>query len=112
MENQDQGKSATGIKPNIAALLCYAVGWVTGLVFYLLEKENKFVRFHALQSMCIFGALSALSIAAAFLPVIGVLLIPIVSILELVLWIILMVKAYQGEMFKLPIAGDFAEKNA
>jgi uncharacterized membrane protein len=109
---QDLGKTSTGIEPNVAALLSYVLGWVTGLVFFLIEKENKFVRFHAFQSIVTFAALTAIPIVLGFIPVIGWMLIPVVYLAELAIWIILMVKAYQGEKFKLPIAGDMAEKNA
>jgi uncharacterized membrane protein len=118
METKDLGKSSTGMPANIAGLLCYAVRWVTGLVFFLIEKENKFVRFHALQSMIVFGALTVLQIAiATFTGIFGILgpvlhlISGLVGLAILVLWIVLMVKAYQGEKFKLPIAGDIAEKN-
>lgn len=112
METKDLGKTSTGIQPNVAALLSYGFGWITGLIIYLIEKENKFVRFHAFQSIVVFGALTVLTIVLAFIPVIGWALIPIVYILELILWIVLMVKSYQGEKFKLPVAGDMAEKNS
>jgi uncharacterized membrane protein len=109
---KDLGKTSTGMQPNIAALLSYLIGFVTGIVFYLIEKENKFVRFHAMQSIVTFGALFVLQIVLSFIPVIGWILMPIVGIVCLILWIILMIKAYQGESFKLPIAGDIAEKQA
>jgi len=116
METKDLGKTSTGMQANIEGLLCYAVGWVTGLIFFLIEKENKFVRFHALQSMIVFGALFVLQIAVgmfmgAFLGVLIPFFNGFVALVSLVLWIVLMVKAYQGEKFKLPIAGDIAEKN-
>src|SRR5437762_1715246 len=112
MEPKDLGKTSTGIEPNVAALLTYLIGWVTGIVFFVIEKDNKFVRFHAFQSIVVFGALTLLPFVLGFIPVLGWMLIPVVYMLELALWIILMVKAYQGEKFKLPIAGDMAEKNA
>ncbi len=104
--------STIDMDQNVAGLLCYLVGWITGLVFYLIEKENKFVRFHAMQSIVTFGALTVLSVVLGVIPVVGVILGPIIGILALVLWILLMVKAYQGEKFKLPVAGDIAEKNS
>jgi uncharacterized membrane protein len=109
---EDLGKTSTGMQANVAALLSYVLGWVTGLIFFLIEKDNKFVRFHAFQSIVTFGGFTVLSIVLTFIPVIGWALIPVVYILELILWILLMVKAYQGEKFKLPIAGEMAEKNA
>ena len=110
------------MQPNVAALLCYVLGWITGLIFFLIEKENKFIRFHAAQSIVVFGALTILQIALGIfsgilvaihlyvlLPIFT-LLYPLIGLVGLVLWILLMVKAFQGEMFKLPIAGDMAEK--
>ncbi len=105
-------KTSLGIDENIESLLCYVLGWVTGLVFFLLEKENKTVRFHAVQSMVVFGALSVLQIVLAALRLPGTLLLPVIGLIGLVLWVLLMVKAYQGERFKLPIAGDIAEKHS
>ena len=112
MEQKDLGKSSTGLQPNVAGLLCYLVGFITGIIFYLIEKENKFVRFHAMQSLVVFGSLFVIGVVAPLIPVLGLVLIPILGILNLVLWILLMIKAYQGEMFKLPVAGDIAEKKA
>ncbi len=104
--------STMNIEPNIAGLLCYLAGWVTGLIFYLVEKENKFVRFHAMQSIVVFGAYSVISIILWFIPIVGWVLGTILGITMFVLWIMLMVKAYQGQKWKLPVAGDFAEKKA
>lgn len=110
--------STTSLEPNIAGLLCYLATWITGLIFILIEKENKFVRFHAMQSIVTFGALFVAYIVfmgLGFIPVIGLLfdvMSWILAVLAFVLWIVLMIKAYQGERFKLPIAGDIAEKNS
>ena len=124
METKDLGKTSTGIAANIAGLLCYVLGWISGLIFFLIEKENKFVRFHALQSMIAFGALFILNIAigmfirifaeigAGFLYPLLSLVNVLVALAAFILWILLMIKAYQGEKFKLPIIGDIAEKNA
>ena len=112
MENKDLGATSTGIQPNVAAVLSYLLGWITGLIFYLIEKENRFVRFHALQSIMVSGALTVLSVVLMYIPVIGWALIPAVNIAGLILWIVCMIKGYQGEKFKLPVAGDIAEKNS
>ena len=105
-------KSSTGMEENVAGLLCYLFGWITGLIFLLIEKESKFVRFHAIQSIVVFGAYTVLMIILRIIPVIGWILGTIVGIVAFIFWIILMVKAYQGAMFKLPISGDIAEKNS
>ena len=112
MEIKDLGKTSTGMQANLAALLSYGLGFITGIVFYVLEKDNKYVRFHAMQSIVVFGFFFVFCFVLGVIPIIGWPLLSIVSIVELILWILLMVKAYQGEMFKLPIAGDIAEKNA
>lgn len=112
MAENDLGPTSLGMKPNVAALLSYLAGLLTGIIFFILEKENKFVRFHAMQSIITFGAFFVLNIVLGFIPVIGWSLIPLVGVIQLIIWIILMVKAYKGEHFKLPMVGDIAEKNA
>lgn len=103
-------KTSTGLNENVAGLLCYVVGWISGLIFILIEKENKFVRFHAMQSIVVFGVLTVANIVLGWIPFLGWVLGILISILAFVLWIILMVKAFQGEKYKLPWAGNFAEK--
>jgi uncharacterized membrane protein len=109
---KEKGKTSTGLEPNVAGLLCYVLGWVSGLVFFLLEKDNKFVRFHAMQSIVTFGALTVVNFILMFIPIIGWIISYLIGVLAFVLWIILMIKAYQGQEYKLPWAGDFAEKQA
>ncbi|MCK4368090.1 MAG: DUF4870 domain-containing protein [Dehalococcoidales bacterium] len=106
-----RSKTSTGLKPNVAGLLCYVGWWISGLVFLLLEKDNKFVRFHAMQSIVTFGVLN-LSFSLILIPIIGWIISYLISVLAFVLWIILMIKAYQGQKYKLPWAGNFAEKQA
>ena len=119
---KDLGKTSTGIEANVAGLLSYVLGWVTGLIFFLIEKENKFVRFHAMQSMIVFGGLFVLLMAVGmlmtaffmmhiyFLTPVFTLLNTLIILAGAVLWILLMVKAFMGEKFKLPVIGDIAEK--
>jgi uncharacterized membrane protein len=111
-QESPQEASSTGLDPNLAGLLCYLLSWVTGIVFLIVEKENRFVRFHAYQSLAVFGSLSVLSLVAGVIPVIGKLIAFLVGPVWLVLWILLMVKAYQGERFKIPLAGDWAEEQS
>ena len=103
-------KSSTGLDENIAGLLCYVLGWVSGIVFLILDQENKFVKFHALQSIIIFGVLSVLNSLLGWIPVLGLIVGVISGILAFVLWIMLMVKANQGERYKIKWAGDYAER--
>jgi uncharacterized membrane protein len=105
-----KGKTSTGIEPNVAGLLCYVLGWVTGLVFFILEKDNKFVRFHAMQSIITFGALTVVNFILMFIPIIGWIISWLIGVLAFILWIVLMIKAYQGQKYKLPWAGEIAEK--
>ena len=111
-------KTSTGLSENVAGLLCYVLGWVSGVIFILIEQENKFVRFHAMQSIATFGSIMIVSIALSILgliPFLGVVFDianGIIGLLAFVLWIVLMVKAYQGTKYKLPWAGDFAEKRS
>ena len=106
---QDLGKTSMNLDPKLAALLSYLAGFVTGIVFLLIEKDNKYVRFHAMQSTIVSGWLFVLQWVLAFIPFL-VMLVPLVGLAGLVLWIVCMVKAYQGEKFKLPIVGDIAER--
>ena len=102
--------SSTGLPEHIAGLLCYLLGWVSGLIFYLIEKKSDFVKYHATQSVIVFGTLTLASIASGAVPFIGVLLAPLLSLLAFALWIILMIKAFQHSRYKRPWAGDLAEK--
>mgnify|MGYP001051711040 CR=1 FL=1 len=103
-------KSSTGLDENVAGLLCYVLGWVSGLVFVLLEQESKFVRFHAIQSIYVFGILNLAGIILGWIPILGDAISVIIGVVGIALWIVLMIKAYQGVQFKVRWAGDFAER--
>lgn len=103
-------KTFLDLDEDVEGLLCYIVGWITGIVFLVLERENKFVRFHALQSVLTFLPLSVLAWILGWLPFVGWALAALVWILTVILWLILMFKAYRGEKYKLPIVGEIAEK--
>jgi uncharacterized membrane protein len=102
-------KTSTGLQQNVAGLLCYVLGWITGIIFLVLEPENKFVRFHAVQSIVVFGIYTLASAVFGWIPFIGWVITSILAIIAFILWIILMVKAYQGQLFKLPVSGTIAE---
>jgi len=110
-------KTSLNLDPKLEATLSYVGLWVTGIIFYLLEKENNFVRFHAMQSIITFGGLTAVSIGLQILrptPFIGwlfALMAGLVGVATVVLWVVLMIKAFQGERYRLPVVGDLAEKN-
>jgi uncharacterized membrane protein len=103
-------KTASGFDPNVAAALCYSLGWVTGLLFFMTEPQNKFVRFHAMQAMLVFGTACVVSMVCLSIPFLGWILLIFVVYGSAALWLLLMFKAYQGERYKLPIAGDMAEQ--
>jgi uncharacterized membrane protein len=110
------------MQENVAAGLSYVLGWITGLIFYFTDKR-QFVRFNAAQSIVVFGGLHIISIilgmvmgVGMFMPHAGLAvgglgmgLWSILGLLELVLWIICMVMAFQGKKFRVPIAADLAE---
>jgi uncharacterized membrane protein len=102
-------KTSTGFDANVAAALSYLVGFVTGIIFLLVEKENKFVRFHAMQSTLVFIGIVAVDILLQIVPILGALIVIFVVIpASALLWLLLMYKAYQGEEFKLPLVGQMA----
>ncbi|HLQ30170.1 MAG TPA: DUF4870 domain-containing protein, partial [Ktedonobacteraceae bacterium] len=114
------GPTSMGMQPNVEAGLSYVLTWVTGLVFFFVEKQNRFVRFHAMQSILFFGGITVLQIVLNVIGSFGVpflgLIIGLVGLLlgivELVGYIVLLINAFQGKYFKLPIVGDYAEKYA
>ena len=102
-------KTSTGLDANVAAALSYLVGFVTGIIFLLVEKENKFVRFHAMQSTLLFIGIILVDVVLKMIPFLGFLVVIIIVIpLSAILWLLLMYKAYQGEEFKLPLVGQMA----
>ena len=112
--------ATSGLEENVAGLLCYILGWVTGLIFFLIDKR-PFVKFHAAQSIALSIGLIVVYIAIGFvfgmlsfahLGILAFALYPLIGLLVFVLWIFLMYKAYQHEKFKLPFIGDLAEKQA
>lgn len=109
--------SSTGMAPNVAAALSYLLWIVTGVVFFVLEKENSFVRFHAMQSILVSAALIVLGVVLsviAMIPVLGwiiaLIVYPIVGLLCLILWLMLMFRAFSGHEWELPIIGKYARQ--
>ena len=122
-KQKELGTSSSGMEPNLAAALSYVLSIITGVIFFVIEKENKYVRFHAMQAI-LFGAawivlwivLGIVSLGLIFVPIIGWIINAVIylglGLGGFILWLLLIYKAYQGERFKLPIIGDIAEKNA
>jgi uncharacterized membrane protein len=121
--NTNINQTSTGLAPNVGGALAYALGPISGVAFIVMEKENRFIRFHAAQSIVVFLAAFALSIVVsmlgsvlAFIPLVGWL---VASVLSLTLsvatfgaWLFLMWKAWQGEAWRAPVAADLAERIA
>ena len=122
-------KSSTGLDENIAALLSYIVGWVSGLVFFLIEKDSRLVRFHAMQSILlnavaiiIFIVLWVVSLVVWVITTqLPGILGGLINIVVFLFWLVIglgiliavimcLIKAFQGAYFKLPVIGNFAEK--
>lgn len=112
--------SSTGLQPNVAALLCYLLTWLTGVVFLLVERDSRFVRFHAAQSV-FFGLAWAAGIFVFFRAPIGSapglrllfsLAGALVAVAGFTLWILLMVKAFRGVAWRIPLIGDAAARTA
>ena len=96
---------------NLLGALCYLLGWVTGaILWFSVPKTNKFIHFHAMQSIIFSVVLMVIFLVLSWVPVIGWIISGIVGLLAFLLWIVLMVKAYQGQMYKLPVIGDPADK--
>jgi len=117
-------ETSIGLQPNIAGLLCYVGFWITGIIFLVIEKKSTFVKFHAWQSIMTFGILTVVQIIISILGAIAVSAFSfglwqfahvvgiLVWLLTVGLWIALMVLAYSGKMWKLPVIGNWAEKQA
>lgn len=111
--------TSTGMNAKNAALLSYLLGWLSGLVFFVIERKNRFVRFSAAQSFLLFGGVTIIYVLLQLIhaiPLIGFLLSPVLSCATFIvlvpaalLWLFLMFRSYQGVQVKLPIIGDYAE---
>ena len=121
---QTSQSAQPGMAENVAGLLCYLLGWVTGIIFLLIDKR-PFVRFHAAQSIVVFGGLHVISIVVGIIFGGGLMMMgrwgafglawvlySLIKLVALVLWILLMVKAYQGEKFQVPVAAGIAKSLA
>lgn len=118
------GETNVGLDENAAGALAYVLGFVTGAILYFVEDDNEFVRFHAAQSIVVFGGVFLLNIAVSFVPgfllagnslaglvvslVFGLLSL-LVGLGALVLWIFLIVKAYRGQTPRIPVAAGIAD---
>ena len=111
------GATATGLSQNMAGALAYLLGPITGILFLVVEKENRFVRFHAMQSTVLSIAWIIVSYALSFFSsvpllgwIIGIVTSLVLGLGGFILWLLLMWKAFQGEEWELPVVGAFARK--
>ena len=115
--------TSTGVDARLASVLCYAGWWVTGLVFLFAERRHAGVRFHAAQSIVVFGSLSAALFACGGASAVAfVVAVPSFQILQVVgsvlwvvaagMWLVLLLRTWQGERWQVPLAGDLARKIA
>lgn len=105
----DNVTTSIGLKQNLVGLLCYLFGVISGVVFLLIEKENQFVKYHAIQSIVVFVFLFILNVILTAIPLIGWAIGLILTPIYLILWVYMMWKAYQNVRFKLPIVSDIVE---
>jgi len=105
---EEKGRSSTGLDENVAGMFCYLFGFITGIIFLILEKESRFVKFHAMQSTITFLGIFVLLLIFGWIPLFGAL----IWIGSLILWLFLMVNALRGKQYALPIVGKMAEEKA
>jgi len=115
MNTKDLGQTSIRLEANLAGALAYLLGLITGIIFFVIEKENKFVRFHAMQSILFCAAWIILGVAFSVLMmipvlgwIIGILGYLVVGLGGFVLWLFVMYKAYRGEQYLLPVIGEIA----
>lgn len=118
-----QQSPLAGLSQNVASTLCYVLGWISGIFFLLMDKR-PLVRFHAAQAIVVFGTLHIANIVIGMVFGVsfffggfqafsfGILILHLLSLLTLGLWILLMLRAYQGDLFRIPVAADLADKIA
>ncbi len=101
--------AGTGLKKETSGALAYVLGPITGVVFLILEKDNPFVRFHALQSIVVFVGLFALQWALG-LTVFLLPIVPLIGLVGFILWLVLIYKAWQGEQWGVPFFGKIVNQ--
>src|SRR4030042_4219480 len=111
MEEKNKKNTSLGLEENIEGSLCYSLGLITGILLLFIEKESQFVRFHAIQSTSVFLPLFLIQVLTFFWFTFESLIVsPFIVLLEAILWVFLMYKAFKGERYKLPVFGDFSER--
>ncbi|MFL5656420.1 MAG: DUF4870 domain-containing protein [Ktedonobacteraceae bacterium] len=111
--------TSTGLSARTEALLSYLLWWFGGLIFFVIERKNRFVRFHAAQSFIFFGSVSlvlALLHFISIIPILGFLLgLPlafastVITVLAIIVWLFMIFQAYRGVYFRLPFVSGYAD---
>ena len=111
--------TSTGLQAKTEALISYLFGWFSGIIFLLIERKNRFVRFRAAQSTIFFGIVTVLYILLRFIsviPILGFLLSPVIGFVTFVggivvflIWLFLMLQAYRGKTVRLPFISGYAD---
>lgn len=116
-------RSSTGLSPRVAGVLCYAAAWVSGLLFLAIERESRFVRFHAWQSVLAFGGLTLIPVLSSGATILMAFVSPNAFrvmawvtqglwIVLLAAWLLCVVQVTQGKRWKLPLVGRYADRLA
>jgi uncharacterized membrane protein len=114
-------KSSTGLDENIAAGLAVIFGWIGALIFFLIEKDSRFVKFYALQELAltvgvavlaVLGFVVSLITASMRMPFLGLGLNSLVGVIYTLLWIIMLFNAFSGKVFELPVLGKWCRQQA
>jgi uncharacterized membrane protein len=106
----DSIRSSTGWDPNVVAALAYVAGCVSGIAVLFIEKDSRYVRFHAMQSTITFVVVAVAALLVSSLPLVAVPACVALVVAVAVLWFFLMYKALNGQRYKLPYIGDIAEQ--
>jgi uncharacterized membrane protein len=117
------GETSTGVDARLSSLLCYLAWWVSGIVFLVIEQRNQVVRFHAAQSIVVFGGVSVVVFLMAMASVLMLFVSPgafqaaytlsfLLSFAAIALWLLVMLKIFNGESWRVPFAADVAERLA
>jgi len=104
----------TNSNEKLVGALTYLAGPITGVLFLLIERKNQYIRYHAMQSVLVFGGIFLLQIVLGIVPILGwlmaLILSPLIFLVTFLLWLVLMFKAYSGEKYHLPYFGNLADK--
>ena len=121
MSGASSSASSTGLDERMAGVLCYSVWWVTGALFLLLERRDPTVRFHAAQSVVLFGAVSALLVSLGALSALALVLSSavyqamrvlgdLIWVGAAVVWLVLVLRAWRGEVWRVPLIAALADR--